>query len=125
MDMSQKEETSGRFEQMRFLLPRSGASERLARIFPWLDGGQDWTETEADWSERCSGSLKKKNPEADPNGLSTRMVKECCRAISDGILPRFKLKWGGSGTMYNGVFSTQKTSASRKTGKESKGGLGD
>ena len=90
------------YEQVTFPGVIAGVSERRARISVLPDYAQDLTESEADLFEKCLGLSGKKNPQIDPNGFSTKMLKVCSQAITDGTLPRFKLKWGNAGTMCNG-----------------------
>lgn len=63
----------------------AGASAHLARISALQESEQDLTETEAALSERCSVFLANLKKKTDPNGLSTRMLRECCRAIEGGL----------------------------------------
>ena len=95
MEKNHKGETLETFTEPTYQQQTSGRLERLVKTFPWLDSERDWTETEVVWLKKCSDCLTRKHPQISPNGLSTRMLKECYRQIMDGTLPSFKLKWGG------------------------------
>lgn len=63
----------------------AGVSEHLVRTSPLQENGQDLTETDQALSERCFVFLANLKKKTDPNGLSTRMLRECCRAIEGGL----------------------------------------
>ena len=78
----------------------AGASEHLVRISALQESEQDLTETEAALSEKCSVFLANLKKKTDPNGLSTKMLKECCQAIAGGGLPFHHLGNGRTGVRY-------------------------
>ena len=85
-----------------------GLFQKIARISVSQASGQDWTETEALWYAKYLESLKSDQPTVDPNGLSTRMLKECSAQINDGTLQQSRLKWENAGMMLRGNFLTQR-----------------
>lgn len=62
----------------------AGASEHLVRISALQESEQDLTETDQALSEKCSVFLANLKKKTDPNGLSTKMLRECCQAIAGG-----------------------------------------
>ena len=62
----------------------AGASAHLVRTSPLQENEQDLTETDQALSEKCSVFLANLKKKTDPNGLSTRMLRECCQAIAGG-----------------------------------------
>ena len=78
----------------------------------------DSVETEVHLSEKCSGSLKKSPKKIVPNGLSTKMLRECLAAIEGGTSEQYSLKWENWGMIQNGNCLTQRISEFRKTESE-------
>ena len=68
-------------------------------------------------SVKYSG-LSKKKQKINPNGWSTKTLKECYQAITDGISYPYCLQWMDWGMTSNGRLSTQKILESRRIGKE-------
>ena len=84
----------------------SGQEEVPVRMSALQENEQDCMETEAVSflnSLNCSKAKKKK---IDPNGLSLRMLEDCCHLIRDGIFSNIYLKWMNAGMTCNGRFST-------------------
>ena len=98
--------------------PIAGALEHLARTSQSQVNEQVSTETGAHLSERFFASWLKSQKKIAPNGLSTKMLKECLAAIEGGTLPQLSLKWENWGMISNGSCSTQKISEYHKTGSE-------
>lgn len=95
----------------------AGASERLVRTSPSRDFDAGWTETEVLSFERCLESSANSKKMIVPNGLSTKMLRECSRRTGGGIILRFSWKWMNSGTMQNGLISTQNITEYPKTAR--------
>lgn len=95
-----------------------GVSERLARTSPLQAKEPDSAETEVLLSEKCSESLKKSPKKIVPNGLSTKMLRECLAAIEGGTSEQYSLKWENWGMIQSGNCLTQKISEYRRTESE-------
>ena len=63
----------------------AGAGGLLAKISPSQENEQDLTETDQALSERCFVFLANLKKKTDPNGLSTRMLRECLTMMVDGL----------------------------------------
>lgn len=74
-----------------------GASERLAKISQVAVTEADLKVIEVLSSKKYSESLGKCKKKIDPNGCSTKMLKECLVAITDLISLPFSLRWTGGG----------------------------
>ena len=96
----------------------AGASEHPVRTSLLQEEEQVLTGTGAPLSERFFASWLKSQKKIAPNGLSTKMLKECLAAIKEQTLPQLSLKWENWGTISNGSCSTQKISEYHKTEKE-------
>lgn len=90
----------------------AGASALPVRTSPSQESERDLTETEAALSEKCSVFLANLKRKTDPNGLSTRMLRGCCRAIEGGdflsiILAMeelgYDVEWQVFNSKYHGV----------------------
>lgn len=90
----------------------AGASEHLVRTSRLQENEQGLTETEAALSEKCSAFLANLKKKTDPNGLSTKMLRECCQAIAGGdflsiILAMeelgYDISWQVFNSKYHGV----------------------
>lgn len=90
----------------------AGASERLVRISALQENEQDLTETDQALSEKYSVFLANLKKKTDPNGLSTKMLRECCQAIAGGdflsiILAMeelgYDIEWQVFNSKYHGV----------------------
>ena len=92
-----------------------GALERLARISPLQENGQDWTVTDQALYEKFLDSWKNKKNKTDLNGLSMRMLRECFLQTEDSTICQSSLKWTDLGTILNDRISTQNGSF-HKTG---------
>lgn len=99
--------------------PTSGRSVRRARTSPLPDTEKVLKETEAPLSVKYSEQLVNSKKPIDPNGLSTKMLRECLAATEGMISPPSSLKWSNWGMILNGKCSTQKISEYHKTGKGS------
>ena len=66
-------------------------------------------------SEKSSGCFMNCQKKIDPNGLSTRMLKECFQATVEETSSQSSLKWTNVGTMRSGNLSTANTSEYRST----------
>lgn len=108
---------SDRYGQMMFQGLTAGVSAHLAKISALQESEKDLTETEAALLERFSGFAGKKG-KISPNGLSTKMLRECLAATEALTSLQFSLKWESWGMISNGNCSTQKTSDYRRTGSE-------
>lgn len=97
-------------------LPIVGASELHAKTSPLRETWMDSEEVKVSSLGKSFGFLKDRR--IDPNGYSMKMLKECYRAIRDGIISPLSLQWSNWGTMSSGNFSTQRISESRRTGSE-------
>ena len=94
----------------------SGASERLARISPLPDTEQDSKEIEALSLEKYLGFLTNtKKKVINPNGLSTRTLKECIAQTEDSIISQYSVKWTRGGMMRNGILTTRNTTECLRT----------
>ena len=96
----------------------AGLLELPARTSLSQDSEKVSTETGAPLSERFSEFLEKSGSKIDPNGLSTKMLRECLAAIEAGTSLQLFLKWNSSGMISNGSCSTQKTSEFPRTENE-------
>lgn len=103
--------------QAVFLMPSVGVSEHPVRTSQLQESEQGLTETEAALCERFFGLFGKKG-QTSPNGWSTKMLKECYRAIEDLTSLQYALKWGNWGTISSGRCLTRSITAFRRTGKE-------
>ena len=99
--------------------PTSGLSERRVRTSPLPDTEKVLKETEVPLSVKYSEQLVSSKKPIDPNGLSTKMLRECLAATEGMTSPPSSLKWSNWGMISNGKCSTQKISEYHKTGKES------
>lgn len=99
--------------------PTSGRSVRRVRTSPLPDTEKVLKETEVPLSVKYSEQLVNSKKPIDPNGLSTKMLRECLAATEGMISPPSSLKWSNWGMISNGKCSTQKISEYHKTGKES------
>lgn len=106
-------------EVITFHEQTAGASVRPVRTSQSPGSAKDLTETGAHSSERCFEFLASLKKNIDPNGLSTRMLRECLAATEGGTSSQLSLKWSNWGTMSNGSCLTQRISEYRKTGSES------
>ena len=106
-------------EVITFPEPTAGASVRRVRTSQSPGSAKDLTETGAHSLEKYFGCLGNSTKKIDPNGLSTRMLRECLAATEGGTSSQLSLKWNNWGTMSNGSCLTQRISEYRKTGKES------
>lgn len=70
--------------QMMFPDVIVGVSVLPVRTSQLQENEQDLTETDQALSEKCSVFLANLKKKTDPNGLSTRMLRECCRQIEGG-----------------------------------------
>lgn len=107
------------FGQMMFPGLIAGASAALAKISASQESERDLTETEAPSFERYFALSGKQGKKIDPNGLSTKMLRECLAATEDMTSLPFSLKWTNSGMIANGRFSTASITPYRRTGKGS------
>lgn len=98
--------------------PTAGVSAHLVRTSQLPGREPDLTETEVLLSERSSEFLKKSPKKIVPNGLSTRMLKECLAVIEGGTSEQYSLKWENWGMIQNGNCLTQRISEYRKTESE-------
>ena len=96
----------------------AGASERLVKTSPLPEKEPDLKETEAHLSEKYSEYSRKSPKKIVPNGLSTKMLRECLAAIEGGTSEQYSLKWENWGMIQNGNCLTQKISEFRKTESE-------
>lgn len=92
-----------------------GASAHLAKVSPWLENEQDLTE-QADLFEKFSVFCPNSKRQIDPNGLSTKTLRECLQAAEDLISSQFSLKWGAMGTISNGLLLTASITEYPRTG---------
>ena len=102
--------TDKTYEQLNlgmFLEPTSGVSELLAKTSALADSELDLKETEAHSLDKYLGLSGKSLKKCDPNGLSMRMLRECCLATEDETISQFSLKWTDLGMTVNGRISTQ------------------
>lgn len=99
--------------------PTSGLSERRVRTSPLPDTEKVLKETEAPLSVKYSEQLVSSKKPIDPNGLSTKMLRECLAATEGMTSLPSSLKWSNWGMISNGKCLTQKISEYHKTGKES------
>lgn len=99
--------------------PTSGRSERRVRTSPLPDTEKVLKETEVPLSVKYSEQLVNSKKPIDPNGLSTKMLRECLAATEGMTSPPSSLKWSNWGMISNGKCLTQKISEYHKTGKES------
>ena len=104
--------TFDRSGQAMFPELTAGASAHLVRISALQGNEQDLTETDQALSERCSAFLANLKKKTDPNGLSTKMLRECCQAIAGGdflsiILAMeelgYDIEWQVFNSKYHGV----------------------
>ena len=95
-----------------------GASEHPARTSLSLESEPGLVETDHPSFERYFESVGKSGKRIDPNGLSMKMLKECYQATEDLTSLGFSLKWGGWGTISNGLISTANITEYPRTGKE-------
>lgn len=98
--------------------PTSGRSVRRVRTSPLPDTEKVSKETEVPSSVKYSEQLVNSKKPIDPNGLSTKMLKECLAATEAMTSQPSSLKWNNWGMISNGKCSTQKISEYHKTGKE-------
>ena len=105
-------------EVTTFPMQTVGASALPVRTSPLPENEPDLTETEAHLSEKCSEYSKKSPKKIVPNGLSTKMLRECLAAIEGGTSEQYSLKWENWGMIQNGNCLTQRISEYRKTGSE-------
>lgn len=99
--------TSGILGQLEICPKQTvGLSERRAKIFRLLESVPDLTEIEAPLYAKFLLSLKKGEKKIDPNGLSTRMLRECFQRMADLTILKSSLKWTDSGMTVNGKIST-------------------
>lgn len=63
----------------------AGASALPVRTSRLPENVPDLAETEVLLSGKCSGSSKKSPRKIAPNGLSTKMLRECLAAIEGGL----------------------------------------
>lgn len=113
--------TDKTYEQLNlgmFLEPTSGVSELLAKTSALQDSELDLKEIEAHSLDKYLDLSMKSLKKCDPNGLSMRMLRECCLVTEEKIISQFSLKWTDLGTMRNGKISTQSGSY-HKIGNES------
>ena len=96
----------------------AGASALPARTSQLPEKEPDLTETGVHLFGKCSEYSRKSPKKIVPNGLSTKMLRECLAATEDMTLPPSSLKWSNWGTISNGKCSTQKISEFRKTESE-------
>ena len=109
---------SDMFGQMMFLMPNAGVSEHPAKISQSQESGQDLTVIEVPSFERYFDLCGKKGKKISPNGLSTKMLRECLAATEDLTSLPFCLKWTNWGTIVNGKLLTASITEYLKTGKE-------
>lgn len=99
--------------------PTCGHSGFPAKTSQSLESKKELNEEQGpDSFMRLCVSLTKRK-KVDPNGLSVRTLKICYLLTGDEDSLKFSLKWGGEGTLLNGVFTTQKITEFRKTESES------
>ena len=70
-----------------------GVLEHHAKTSQLPDTEQDWKVTEAPSLERYLESSGKSQKKIDPNGLSTKMLRECLAVTEDGIISQYSWKW--------------------------------
>lgn len=95
-----------------------GASAHPAKTSQWQDTEKDLKETEVPSFEKYFESLGKRGKKIDPNGSSTKMLRECFQATEDLTSLPFSLKWIGGGTTQNGFYSTLNITEYPRTGRE-------
>lgn len=110
--------TFDRSGQAMFPELTAGVSEHLVRTSPSQENEQGLTETDQALSERCFVFLANLKKKTDPNGLSTRMLRECCRQIEGGTSFPSSWQWKNSGTISNGICSTASITEYPRTGRE-------
>lgn len=108
---------SDKYGQMMFQGLTVGVSAHPVKILASQENGQGLTETEAALLERFSAFAGKKG-KISPNGLSMKMLRECCQATEALTSSQFSLKWENWGMISNGNCSTQRISEYRRTGSE-------
>ena len=106
--------TLGECQQLNFLDQIVGVSEHLASPLQSVDCEKDWKVSLDSFERYLDSSWKCKN-KIDPNGLSTRTLRECCPVTEVLTSSKYSLKWMRSGTMRNGKISTQDTLVFRNT----------
>lgn len=67
-----------------FQMQIAGASERPAKISPLQESERDLTEIDHLSLEKYLESCGKRGKKIDPNGLSMKMLRECCQATGGG-----------------------------------------
>ena len=67
---------------------------------------QGLTEKEVALWEKFSDSWMKEKKKISPNGLSMKMLRECCLATEDLTISQSSLKWTNEGTILNGKILT-------------------
>ena len=77
----------------------------IAKVSAWPENEQDLKVNQVSF-EKYFESLGKSEKKIDPNGLSTRMLKECLAATEDLTTLPFSLKWMDWGMISNGKIST-------------------
>ena len=98
------------FEQLELpicQLQTAGHSVHHAKISASLEEEQDLKVSEAVLCEKFLESWKKQKKQISPNGLSMKMLKECCLQAEDSTSCQSSLKWTDLGTMQNGRLSIQ------------------
>lgn len=106
--------TLERCEQLNFLDQIAGAWVPLVKVSQSADCEKDWT-VSLDSFKRYLDSFGKCRKAIDPNGLSTRMLRECCPVAEVLTSSKYSLKWMRSGSMRSGRISTADTSVFRST----------
>lgn len=108
---------SDQYGQMMFPELTAGVSEHPVKISALQENEPDLTATEAPSFERYFALSGKQGKKIDLNGLSMRMLRECCQATEDMTSLPFSLKWTNSGMISNGRFSTASITPFHRTGK--------
>ena len=110
------EVTSRNSEQMIFLKQIYGLREVLVKTSLLQEEEAGFTVNEADCFLTSLTSSKARRKKINPNGLSSKMLKDFYQAMPDGISSNISVNWPKLGTMYSGRFLIPKITESPKTG---------
>ena len=95
-----------------------GVLDSHARIYPLQENKKELIEEQGvDYFLKLCGSLMKKKM-INPNGLSQKTLKTCYLLRGGGDSSKSRLKWQNEGTLFNGEYTTQRTTEYRKTESE-------
>lgn len=105
-------------DQMTFLKQMYGLRDHLAKTSLLQGDAAEYTVSEADSFLTLLTSSKAKRKKINPNGLSSKMLKDFSAAMPDGTSSIICLSWPKLGTMSNGRFSIPRIMGSPRTESE-------